>query len=114
MKKLLRARATVRGLFQVVLLGILAALPTPARGQVHGGSIQKVCIPSNGASTAQPGGTIDCTLTVTNQDTFGDSLRIDAIIDKVCHGGTCSPAGSALCPDPGAARFGAPSPSCPA
>src|SRR2546425_7677882 len=113
MKRLLRARATVKGLLQVMLLGILAALPIPARAQVHGGSIQKECHPSNGAPNAQPGETIDCMLTVTNQDTFGDSLRIDAIIDRVCHRDSCSPAGSTLCPAPGAAQFGTPSASCP-
>src|SRR5947199_313246 len=107
MKKLLRTRTTVKGLLQVVLLGVLAALPTPVHAQVHGGTIQKNCVPAQ-VNPANPTETLTCTITVTNADTFGDSLRIDGIFDNVQHASVC-PAVQAQCP--GAAHVGTP-PAC--
>src|SRR5207244_13236433 len=101
MKMLVRAPAkTGSGLLQAIPFGILAALPTSARAQHHGGTIQKTCLPSQ----VQPDETLTCTIRVTNTDTFRDSLRIDAIVDKVCHGGSTCPAVKAQCP--GAAHVG--------
>jgi len=56
------------------------------RSARHGGSIVKDCRDPRGQKSPQPGEVVTCTIAVCNVDTFGDSIRIDRIVDTIQRG----------------------------
>src|SRR5215475_3888300 len=72
-----------------VLVGCLAialALPTVAKAQcLHGVAIAKSCLGPGGTPIATVGQTVTCTIQVSNNDSCGDAIQINSIVDVVHH-----------------------------
>src|SRR5437870_2748386 len=89
---------TQRGFVRAMLLAIGIGFPTAVHAQHHGGTIQKSCIgPGGTRATVHPGNQVTCTLTFTNDDSFGDPVRVDGIVDDIHHGGASCAVASLPC-----------------
>src|SRR5437870_1644124 len=89
---------TQRGFVRAMLLAIVIGFPTAVHAQHHGGTIQKSCIgPGGTRATVHPGNQVTCTLTFTNDDSFGDPVRVDGIVDDIHHGGASCAVASLPC-----------------
>jgi len=81
-------KLTIRRLLAACTIGVLLAGPPMALAQTHSGSIGKAVSGPNGDSTtprAHVGDTVNATLTYQDTDGFGDSHRVDSMIDRVLH-----------------------------